>query len=329
MSEPLRESLVGVRSKDKRERTTEALTDLQVAIRGLRPQTPGQYVEGELVQVLGTFARMCSIFLRKLVLGDMGRRDSRLLDDAVMSTVSFGFQPVRRMRRKRHRTIMTGLAVGGGVLQLTKLDELGPGPLPTYRLPFAPHDVSFAIAWPLLGTADWVGTPSETEPWTLCAEQLFDTASTRVMTCDQWLGQQVVRFDGRAISLKEILQTVVNFEGAHAINVTRLAETEKHRPSAEARKTQLHLLNNITMFGVRYFHIIVIESALYLYEKLLEDSTVQNPKGETYLVRPGFHCTREEANARRPSWLGFDGTITMLISGKGRTTRYAIERVGG
>ena len=33
------------------------------------------------------------------------------------------------------------------------------------------------------------------------------------MDCDHWLGQQVVRFDNRGISLREIIQTVVNYEG--------------------------------------------------------------------------------------------------------------------
>ena len=32
-----------------------------------------------------------------------------------------------------------------------------------------------------------------------------------------------------------------------------------------ARNMEVHLLSNITIFGIQYNHIIVIESALYLY----------------------------------------------------------------
>ena len=43
---------------------------------------------------------------------------------------------------------------------------------------------------------------------------------------DDWLGQRVVMFDGKGISLKEMIRTVTNFEGAHSIDVGRLAAVE-------------------------------------------------------------------------------------------------------
>ena len=323
---PTTGSLVGGRYKDKKERISEALADLQVTIRGLGTESFELYKGREVAQMLGALARMCSVFLRKLVLGDRGESKSRLLDETVMESLEFRFQPLRRIPRERRRTIETGFSVGGGFLQVTKVDE--PGPAPTSRFPVAPHDLQIAIEWPLPGTADWTGTPSERELWTLCAEELFDTGSTRTMSCDEWLGQQVVKFDRRPISLKEIIQTVVNLEGAHAINVARLAEVEGHEPLKAARQTQLHLLNNITVFGVRYSHLIVIEAALYLYERLLDETSIRRPEGDIYVVKPGFECSGEQASSSRPDWLRFEGTMMMAFSRERKLTRYTIKPVG-
>ena len=323
---PTKGSIVGGRHKDKKERISEALSDLQIVIGGIGARTSGECEGRKLAQMLGTFARICSVFLRKLVLGDRGERASRLLDEAVLASLKFHLQPLRPIPQEPRRTIETGLSVGGGFMQLTKVDE--PDPPPTYRFPVAPHDLQVVIEWPLPGAADWIGTPSDKEPWTLAAEQLFDTTSTRAMTCDQWLGQQVVMFDHKGISLKEIIQTVVNYEGAHAINVSRLTEVEGHKPLKPARKPQLHILNNVTLFGIRYVHLIVIETALYLYERLLDEPSVQRPDGDIFLVKPGFGCPGEQASASRPDWLRFEGTVMMEFSNERRLTQHNIRPVG-
>ena len=318
-------SLIGGRHKDKRERITEALSDLQLAIGGLGTQVTGQQERRDLPQVLGALARMCSVFLRKLVLGDHGVKKTRLLDDAVMESLELRLQPLRKIPRKSRRTIKTGFGVGGGFMKVTKVDE--PGPKPMYRFPVAPHDLEFAIEWPLPGTADWTGAPSEKEPWLLCAEQLFDTVSKRALSCDEWLGQQVVVFDGTGISLKDIIRTVVTYEGAHAINVARLAVVDGHKPFKPAKEPALHILNNITFFGIRFAHVIVIESALYLYERLLDESSIQRPDGDIYMLKSGFSCPAEQACSSRPDWLRFDGTMMMEFSSEPKLTRHTIRPV--
>ena len=315
-------SLIGGRHKDKKERITEALSDLHLAIGGFGMPATGQQERRDLPQVLGALARMCSVFLRKLVLGDHGVKTTRLLDDAVMESLELRLQPLRKIPRKSRRTIETGFGVGGGFIQVTKVDE--PGPKPTYRFPVAPHDLEFVIEWPLPGTADWTGAPSEKEPWLLCADQLFDTVSKRTLSCDEWLGQQVVVFDGTGISLKDIIRTVVTYEGAHAINVARLSDGHKPKP---AKEPALHILNNITLFGIRFAHVIVIESALYLYERLLDESSIQRPDGGIYMVKPGFSCPADQAGSSRPDWLRFNGTMMMVFSSEPQLTRHTIRPV--
>lgn len=324
---PATGSLVGGRHKDKKERITEVLSDLQLAIGGFGTHTTGQFERRDLPQVLGALARMCSVFLRKLVLGDRGERTTRLLDEAVMESLQLRLQPLRKIPQEGRRTIRTGFGVGGGFMELTKVDEPGPGPAPTFRFPVAPHDLEFLIEWPLPGTADWTGTPSDKDPWLLSPEELFDIRSERALSCDEWLGQQVVVFNGRGISLKEIIRTVLNYEGAHAINVARLSEIEGHKPFKPAREPELHILNNITLFGIRYAHIIVIEAALYLYKRLLDETSIQRPAGDIYMVKPGFACPEGQASSSRPDWLRFEGMMIMSFSGQRRLTQYSIRPV--
>lgn len=321
-------SLVGGRYKDKKERISETLSDLQLSIGGFGVEPATRYEGGELVQVLGSFARQCSLFLRKLVLGDRGNGKSRLLDETVMEALEFRFPPLRGIPREGRRTIETGLGASGGFMQITKVDEPDPGLPPTTRLPVAPYDLRIGIEWPLPGMADWTGTPSEREPWPVSEGQLFDTGSTRGMSCEQWLGQQVVLFDGHGISLKQIIQTVVNYEGAHAINVSRLSDVEGHKPQKPAREPAVHILNNITLFGIRYTHLVVIETALYLYGRLLKETSIGRPRGDTYMVEPAFACPEEQAASSRPDWLRFDGTVGAVFSNEPKLIRHTIRPVG-
>ncbi len=87
------------------------------------------------------------------------------------------------------------------------------------------------------------------------------------MTCDNWLGQQVMVFDSTSVSLKCIIQSIANFEGAHAINMAALNENNGRKSRRKKRGVPLHLLNSVTLFGVPLPHIIVIGTALYLYER--------------------------------------------------------------
>ena len=319
-------SLIGGRHKDKKQRITEALSDLQLVLGGLGTQATGQQERHDLPRVLGALARMCSVFLRKLVLGDHGVKTTRLLDDVVMESLELRLQPLRQIPRQSRRTIKTGFGGGGGFIQVTtKVDE--PGPEPTCRFPVAPHDLEFVIEWPLPGTADWTVAPSEKEPWLLFEDQLFDTVSKRTLSCDEWLGQQVVVFNGTGISLKDIIRTVVTYEGAHAVNVARLSEFDGHKPFKPAKEPALHILNNITLFGIRFPHVIVIEAALYLYDRLLDESSIQRPDGDIYRVKFGFWCPAEQAGSSRPDWLRFNGSMMVAFSSEPILTRHTIRPV--
>ena len=69
-------------------------------------------------------------------------------------------------------------------------------------MPMGPQRLSFAVEWPLTGMADWLSQPTPVDAWKIRPEALFDTGSNPSPDCDAWLGQQLVLFDDRGITLK-------------------------------------------------------------------------------------------------------------------------------
>ncbi len=324
---PAKGSVVGGIPKEKTARITDAMADLQLGIDGLRSQLPAATDGSRWAQVLGSFARACSVFLRKTVLGDHDRRETRLLDDRVLGSIGLRFGRLRKISRDRRRKIEVGFGLAGGLLQLTKLDDLTGEPQAAYGFRAGPQEVKLSIEWPLPGAADWTGVPSKETPWLVSADQLFQTSSGSGLSCDEWLGQQVVLFDGKGISLKEMIRTVVNFEGAHSINVGRLASVEGEEASGAAKNPAPHILNAVTVFGIRYAHLIVIECALYLYEKLLDESSIRRPSGDIYKVTPGVECPPEQAESPRPDWVKFQGGMMISFSDGPQVVRHKINAV--
>lgn len=178
------------------------------------------------------------------------------------------------------------------------------------------------------GVADWTGKPTRTALWRVQPDQLFEQQSKTGLNCDDWLAQQVVLFDGRPISLKKIIQTVANYDGAHSVDVGRLATPEGHNPSKAAREPAPNILNAITIFGLRFLNLIVIEAALYLYQKLLDLDSLKHPQGKIGSFSLGFACEPEQAESLRPDWLRFQGTMMISFSGIPNQITHEIKAIG-
>lgn len=319
-------STIGGSYRDKKPLISEALSDMQLALRGFGLRTEGLHEVENIAQKLGAFARLSSVFVRKLVLGDKGNRETRLLDETVLDSLDLRFQPLRKIPKTRRRAIMTGFGVGGGFMEITNVDE--PNSKPTRVLLVAPQDVAIDVEWPLPGMADWIDNPVPKNPWMLSPDQLFDTSSTESLTCDNWLAQQVVVFNKKAVSLKEIFNATVHPEGAHSINLGRLTNAEGQKRKFFVSRPEIHLLNNIGLFGIRYSHAIVIEAALYLYKNLMAEESIRRPDGGLYLVKSGFACSNEQANSSRPDWLRFDGSMTMVFGEETKLIKHSIKPAG-
>ena len=89
---------------------------------------------------------------------------------------------------------------------------------------------------------------SEEAPWPITADQLFRMSRATGLSCDEWLAQQVVMFDGKGISLKEMIQTVATLEGAHSIDVDRLSTVEGEEAPKAAKDPVPHILNAAAEF---------------------------------------------------------------------------------
>ncbi len=317
-------SMIGGVAKEKTVRITDAMADLQFGVNGL---LHGVRDGNRWDHMLAPFARTCSIFLRKIVLGNSDKRETRLLDDHILESIKLRFDRLRKIPQDRRREIEIGLDFAGRFLQITKLDDQTQEPQETRLFHAGPQEGKLSIEWPLPGAADWTGVPSEKAPWPVSAEQLFQIRADSGLSCDEWLGQQVVLFDGKGISLKEIIRTVVNFEGAHSINTDRLATFEGEQASKAATNPAPHILNAITLFGIRYAHLIVIECALYLYEKLLGESSIEHLHGDIYKITPGVACSPEQAESSRPDWVKFQGGMIISFSGVPKMIRHKIKAV--
>ena len=313
--------------KDKKQRLSEALCHLRLVLAGVVSLGEGRRDGVEIAQIVGTLARACSVFLRKLVLGEPRDREARLLDDNVLASLNLRLQPLRRVPRSRRRTIETGAQLDAVRMVVDRLDESTKKPVERHQAVGGVQGVSIVIEWPLPGMADWVETPSAPALWGLSPQQLFDTRSDRAMQCSDWLSQQVVMFDQKGITLEKLIRTVANFDGAHAVNVGRLMTVDGEKPSKAAKDPEVHILRNITFFGIGYAELIVVEAALYLYSRLLDEPSIKRPVGEIHRVAPAFECPAEESGSGRPAWLGFRGGMILSFSAKPGVIRHTVKGV--
>ena len=311
--------------KDKKQRITEALSDMRLVFAGMASGGEGKRNVGDMIQSTGSLARACAVFLRKVVLGEARNRRTRLLSDDVLDSLEMRLQPLRRIPRESRRTIKTGFDVEQVAVQLTRLDDTTGESKERYMAVGGAQGLSIAVEWPLVGTADWTGSPTEAKRWRVSPDQLFDTHSERSMRCSDWLGQQVVLFDGHGITLEKLIRTVANLEGAHAINVSRLSVIEGETPSAAAKDPHVHILRNITLFGIGYAELVVIEAGMYLCKHLMAEPSIERPSGPFHLVIPAVECSPENATSRRPPWLRYRGGMEVTFSTRPGIASYTVR----
>ena len=304
-------SNVSVGHKDKAGRVREAMIDLQLAIDGCIAQQSDQ-----LSQSIAALARACSIFLRKMVIGDRGDRRTRLLDDDICQMAKICFDRIRRVPKDRRTLLLVPVDTSGGHIKLTKLSDETLEPEVVHLISVGSQRLEIAIEWPLPGMVDWLSQPTADCPWEIRIEGLFALPSNSRIGCDAWLGQQLVMFDNRGITLKDVIRVTANTEGAHSSPVSALSQEKGKRDEARrrvAKDSDIHILRHITICGVRYSHAIVIESALYLYHELARNSFFEHTEGgENILV---FRFVPDDVFSPDQHWLNFDGGLTMSLDG--------------
>ena len=163
--------------RDGVERIREAMVDLQVAIDGCVAQSPDR-----LGDTVASLARHCSIFLRKMVLGD--KRSPRLLDGDFCQMAELGFNKISKVPTNRRTLTLVPIDIARGYIQATKLDEGTSDPEYTEVIPIGPQRLTIDIEWPLPGMTHWLDQPVPEAPWEIRVEGLFESQSDQVLDCE-------------------------------------------------------------------------------------------------------------------------------------------------
>ena len=254
-------------------------------------------------------------------------RRARLLDDDICGTAELEFRRIRRVPEDRRTLPVVLVDSYGGYMSVTRLNDETSEPEAAYVVPIGAQRLEIAIEWPLPGMADWKEQPTTESPWKMKPEGLFDLHSEPILDCDGWLGQQLVIFDNRGISLKEVIRLTVNTEGAHSPPVSRLMRVEGEEKSKVARnRDDVRILSGIRVCGVRYTHAIVIEAALYLYRQLARSGSPWRPQGEVSV--PVFCFVVPDVFSPEQGWLSFDGGLAASFGGTEQHVSHRVRAPG-
>ena len=153
-------SSVTGRYKDKTERIHEAMDDLQLVIDGSLAQLTPDSQPTQFSKSIAAFARACSIFLRKMVLGDRNEKATRLLDDQVFESMGLKFHRLVKITGER-KPMEFQFGIDRGYVHATKKNEETRGPEYTYRVPVGPQKLSITVEFPLPGMVNWVVQPDQ------------------------------------------------------------------------------------------------------------------------------------------------------------------------
>ena len=256
--------------KDRPAVIRDAMVDLKTVIDGCRVQKPGR-------DMFDTLARHCSIFLRKMALGD--DRNPPLLDAETCSEAGLVFHKLRTVRGERQVQTVVQNKIIGRKLHATLTDpETGKLLDDMSFQSNDPWEFRIDTEWPLPGIVDWVGLPTPETPWSITLEGLFDLRTSLGHDCKRWLGQQLVLFDNRTVTLGNAIRAVVNAEGAHAPLVVPLMRPQDSKTRATPdtiRNPGAYILLCVVTCGITYAHVIAIEAGLYLYLALAQSGLVE------------------------------------------------------
>ncbi len=247
-------SLFTGRHSGKKEQIEEAVRDLELIFDG---------VSGKPSEYIPSIARACSIFLRKLILGDRRGPESRLLNTEFCESSRITFEKLRKIGGPRRTLAVLELKLESGSFHVTR-EEDGARQI----IPLVPFEYSISLEWPLCGTQQVIEEVEEKGCLEIGSRKLFDENLKQKLSCQEWLAQPVVLVNDKGINLREIIRTVVNTEGAHTVGVVRMSNPITQKETSLSIPPEPHILNNISIFDVKFTHIIVIMTALYILKKV-------------------------------------------------------------
>ena len=258
---------------DRAEVMRRTMVDLNTTIDGCLNQTASR-------DMFDTLARQCSIFLRKMAVGD--DRNPPLLDVETCETAGVQFHKLRAVRGERRSLSVLDDEITNSKSHVTLTDP-GTGKLldEMHNRFDGPWKFSIHTDWPLPGMVEWVGLPTPETPWTIGLEGLVDITTTVGHDCSRWLNQVLVLFDGRSVTLGSAIRAVINAEGAHApitVPLMRPQDDNARGMPDTIRNPGAYILLSVVTCGIPYSHVIAIEAGLYLFLLVAQSGLVEQFK---------------------------------------------------
>ena len=268
---PMKGIRIMVGASDRTEVIRKAMVDLKTTIEGC-------LVQGSTKDTLDTLGRECSIFLRKMAIGD--DRNPPLLDPETCKKAGINFHKLAIVRGERQR-----LAIVEETITNTKFHATLTHPETGETLGEMSHGFddpwkfSIYIDWPLPGITGWVGSPTPENPWTIGPEGLFDLTTTLGQDCRRWLNQQLVLFDDQSVTLGNAIRALINAEGAHAPTAVLLMKPQDNTTKPDTiRNPGAYILLAMGTGLFTYSHLIAIEAGLYLYLLVAQSGLIEQFK---------------------------------------------------
>ena len=296
-----------VGSGDRTEVIRKAMVDLKTTIDGCLGQPASR-------DMFDTLARQCSIFLRKMAVGD--HRNPPLLDVETCESGRVLFHKLRAVRGERQSIAVIDAEITNSALRLTLTDpETGEMLGEMHNRSDDPWQFRIHTDWPLPGIVEWVGLPTPETPWTISPHGLVDLRTSIGHDCSRWLDQVLVLFDGRSVTLGNAIRAVINAEGAHApitVSLMRPLDDNSRGVPDTIRNPGAYMLLSVVACGIPYSHVIVIEAGLYLYLLVAQSGLVEQFKDVE--SGPAFKINSAEPGSppgRTP--LGFEGAFALPI----------------
>ena len=292
---------------DRKEVIRKAMVDLNTTIDGCMAQTLNR-------DILDALARQCSIFLRKMAIGD--DRNPPLLDIETCKAAGIQFHKLRAVRGERQRVPVIHHRFTNRQTHITlKIPETGQSLGEMSHQSGDPWEFSIHTDWPLPGLVSWTGLPTPETPWTIFLDKLFDLNTVLDHDCKRWLGQQLVLFDNQSVTLGDAIRAVINTEGAHApLTVPLMQPQDSNRKgrSDTLKNPGAYILLCMITEAISYAHVIAIEAGLYLYLLVAQSGLIQQFSAVDSV--PDFHITSSAAGSSHGRiLLGFEGSVVLPI----------------
>ena len=295
---------VMVGHSDRAEVIRNTMVDLKTTIDGCMVQTPSR-------DTFDTLARQCSIFLRKMAVGD--DRNPPLLDVETCRAAGIGFHKLRAVRGERQiETVVQNIVTDSKMHATLRHPETGELLGEMSHKSTDPWEFNInRLASPGNSGLGWIANARDSvgdKPG-----QLFDLKRSFGHDCSRWLDQQLVLFDNRSVTLGNAIRAVINAEGAHAPLMVPLMRPEEGTAKSTPdtiRNPGAYILLCVVTCGITYAHVIAIETGLYLYLVLAQSGLVEQFRDVDSV--PAFLLTAPEADCppgQTP--LRFEGSIML------------------